>query len=82
MLKIHGEDIPLRAQVEVLDGYSAHADRTGLVDWLAAVRATSPALRDVFLVHGEPGPQDALATKLRGAGYRVTCPEPFTRVSA
>jgi metallo-beta-lactamase family protein len=79
-LRIHGEDIPLRAQVEVLNGYSAHADRTGLVTWLNAVRATSPALRDVFLVHGEPGPQDALATQLRSAGYRVTCPEPFTRV--
>jgi metallo-beta-lactamase family protein len=78
-LRIHGDDIPLRAQVEVLNGYSAHADRAGLIAWLDAVRATSPALRDVFLVHGEPGPQDALATQLRNAGYHVRCPEPFTR---
>jgi metallo-beta-lactamase family protein len=82
MLKIHGEDIPLRAQVEVLNGYSAHADRAELTAWLDAVRSTSRALRDVYLVHGEPGPQDALATDLRAAGYRVTCPEPLTRVSA
>ena len=82
MLKIHGEDVPLRAQVEVLDGYSAHGDRTELAAWLDAVRATSPALRDVYLVHGEPGPQDALASRLRSEGFRVTCPEPFARVSS
>jgi metallo-beta-lactamase family protein len=80
-LKIHGDDIPLRAQVEVLNGYSAHADRTELMNWLDAVRGTSPALSDVYLVHGEPGPQDALASQLRNRGYRVTCPEPFVRVN-
>ena len=82
VLKIHGDDIPLRAQVEVLDGYSAHADRTELMTWLDAVRATSPAMRGVHLVHGEPGPQDALAAQLRGHGYQVTCPEPFAVVNA
>jgi metallo-beta-lactamase family protein len=82
VLKIHGEDIPLRARVEVLDGYSAHADRTELKTWLDAVRATSPGMRGVYLVHGEPGPQDALAAELRGHGYSVTCPEPFARVNA
>jgi metallo-beta-lactamase family protein len=80
-LRIHGDDIPLRAQVEVLDGYSAHADRAELVAWLDAVRRTSSSLRDVCLVHGEPGPQDALAVQLRNEGYRVTCPAQFTRIS-
>ena len=32
MLKIHGEEVPLRARVEVLEGYSAHADRAELTD--------------------------------------------------
>jgi metallo-beta-lactamase family protein len=81
MLKIHGEDIPLRAKVEVLDGYSAHADQTELRSWLDAVRAKSPTLGAVHLVHGEPGPQDALAALLRNGDYRVTCPEPFAKVS-
>ena len=81
VLKIHGEDIPLRARVEVLDGYSAHGDRTELTTWLDAVRATSPAMRGVYLVHGEPGPQDTLAAQLRERGYQVTCPEPFARVT-
>jgi metallo-beta-lactamase family protein len=81
-LHIHGDDIPLRARVEVLDGYSAHADRSELAAWLAAVRATSPSLGQVHLVHGEPAPQDALAATLRNSGYDVTCPKPFTRVTA
>ena len=81
-LRIHGEDVPLRARVEVLDGYSAHADRSELTAWLQGVRRTSPSLQDVYLVHGEPGPQDALAGQLRNEGYRVACPEPLARVSA
>ena len=81
MLKIHGEEVPLRARVEVLEGYSAHADRTELTSWLNAVRATSPSLRGVYLVHGEPGPQDALSTHLRSGGFTVTCPEPYARVT-
>jgi metallo-beta-lactamase family protein len=80
-LKVHGEDVSLRARVEVLDGYSAHADRTELTAWLNTVRATSPLLRGVYLVHGEPGPQDALATHLEGDGFAVTCPEPFARIT-
>jgi metallo-beta-lactamase family protein len=81
-LRIHGDDIPLRARVEVLNGYSAHADRSELVAWLAAVRATSPSLGHVYLVHGEPGPQDVLAATLRNLGYEVTCPEPLAHVNA
>jgi metallo-beta-lactamase family protein len=79
-LTIFGEEVPLRATVEILNGYSAHADRTELAAWLAAVKRTSPRLGPVHLVHGEPGPQDALAERLRGEGYDVTCPEPGQKV--
>ena len=80
VLKIFGEEIPLRAKVEVINGYSAHADRTELGSWLAAVKAGSPQLSGVHLVHGEPHAQDALKTALTARGYRVTCPEPHTRI--
>jgi metallo-beta-lactamase family protein len=73
-IKTFGEEVPLKAQVAVLNGYSAHADRTELAAWLQGVRATSPRLKDVFLVHGEPEAQDAFATQLRGQGYRVHLP--------
>jgi metallo-beta-lactamase family protein len=81
MLKVFGEEVPLRAQVSVLNGYSAHADRTELAMWLDAVRATSPNLRDVYLVHGEIPAQDAFAERLRLSGYRVQAPASGTRVT-
>jgi metallo-beta-lactamase family protein len=80
LLKVFGEEVPLKAQVEVLTGYSAHADRTELRAWLDAVRASSPRLQDVFLVHGERAAQDALAASFTAAGYHVHTPEPGTHV--
>jgi len=81
VLKIFGEEIPLRAHVEVINGYSAHADRTELARWLDSVKAGSPQLSGVHLVHGEPHAQDALQTTLTAKGYSVTCPEPHTRIA-
>ena len=74
ILRVFGDEIPLRARVEVLNGYSAHGDRTELQRWLDTVRDAGGALRsgaapDVYLVHGEPNAQDAFANQLRSAGY-------------
>jgi len=71
--------VPLRAQVEILNGYSAHADRTELLRWLDGVKAHSPSLRSVFLVHGEPDAQDAFAERLGELGYQASCPSRGTR---
>jgi metallo-beta-lactamase family protein len=81
MLNILGDEQPLRAEVVVLNGYSAHADRNELARWLGEVRKKSPALRDVYLVHGEPPAQDALRERLTADGYRVQAPEPRTRIT-
>jgi metallo-beta-lactamase family protein len=75
LLRVFGEEVPLRAQVEMLAGYSAHGDRTELQHWLDRVRDGGAAgghpgvVPDVYLVHGEPDAQDAFAEQLRGAGY-------------
>ena len=50
-VKIFGEYVPVRAHVENLSGFSAHADRDELVRWISAMPAP-PA--QVFVVHGEP----------------------------
>ncbi len=81
VLRVYGDDVPLRAQVAVLNGYSAHADRTELAIWLDAVRASSPALKDVYLVHGEVPAQEAFAERLRLSGYRVQAPAAGTRIT-
>jgi metallo-beta-lactamase family protein len=75
-LRIYGNDVPLNAHVEILNGYSAHADRTELAAWLDAVKSTSPALTRVLLVHGEPPAQEALSAALTAKGYHVTAPAP------
>lgn len=78
-LRILGDDVPLRARVEVLNGYSAHADRTELTRWIDAVREKSRATPPVWLVHGEPTSQDALAARLQPRGYEVHMPSPGDR---
>lgn len=80
-IRVFGEEVALRARVEVLNGYSAHADRGGLLDWIDRVRATSPSLRDVYLVHGEAAAQDAFAAMLGQHGLSGHCPTPGTRVT-
>jgi metallo-beta-lactamase family protein len=84
MIRVFGEEIPLRARVEILNGYSAHGDRTELQRWLDAVRAGKPgaAAPPVYLVHGEPAAQDAFAAQLRGAGYTsVSTPTPHSTIT-
>lgn len=81
ILKIFGDEVPLRAQVEVINGYSAHADRTELTAWIDKVKSTSPKLGPVWLVHGEPDVQDVYKASLTAKGYSVSCPERHTRVA-
>ncbi|OGW64077.1 MAG: hypothetical protein A2222_04535 [Nitrospirae bacterium RIFOXYA2_FULL_44_9] len=49
VVRIFGEDIAVKAGIYTLGGFSAHADRDGLVEWLSAFN-DSP---HVFVVHGE-----------------------------
>lgn len=84
VIKVFGDEMPLRARVEVLDGYSAHGDRTELQAWLDGVRdgGTQGAVTPIYLVHGEPEAQDAFAQQLRDAGYAsVHAPNPHEAVT-
>ena len=78
VIRVFGDEIPLRAHVEVLAGYSAHGDRTELQHWLDRVRdgGTERRIPQVYLVHGEIVAQDMFADQLRRAGYAtVHAPE-------
>lgn len=81
ILKVFGEEVELRADVEVLYGYSAHAGHSGLLEWHAEVRRTSPRLKHTWLVHGEPAAQDALAAGLNGLGSPTSCPARYAHAS-
>jgi metallo-beta-lactamase family protein len=75
LIKVFGDEIPLRAEVCMLDGYSAHADRGELREWVGATRGVGRSrLPRVVLVHGERRAQDALESRLCADGFDVTVP--------
>lgn len=50
-VRIHGENVPVRAEVRTIDGYSAHADEEQLLTFVDEMRDN---LEKVFVVQGEP----------------------------
>lgn len=60
-VRIHGEDIPIRAEVAMLDDLSAHADAAQIIDWL---RGFKSAPRQTFITHGEPAAADAMRQRI------------------
>ncbi len=61
-VKIHGQRVPVNAEVIRLDAFSAHADADELVRWL---REAGGVPQRVALVHGEQPSREALAGRLR-----------------
>ncbi len=71
-LRLFGEDKPVKAHVEVMDSFSAHADRTELLDF---VKNQKGKVREIFLVHGTIDRQEAFKKSLEAAGFpRVGIP--------
>lgn len=70
-VRISGADVPVRARIEKLDGYSGHADHAGLLRWIAA---RGPITGSLFLDHGEPA---ALAQLARDAALLQGIPKPI-----
>jgi metallo-beta-lactamase family protein len=61
IVRIFGEEHKVRAEIAVIDGFSAHADSEELKDWIFTVRDKSAGkLRQILFVHGEPESQAAL----------------------
>lgn len=60
-VKIHGKWIPVHAAIVKIDSFSVHADSDELISWLRDIK--NP--KKVFVVHGEPDSESALADRLR-----------------
>jgi metallo-beta-lactamase family protein len=72
-LRIHGADVPVRAQIEDLGGMSGHADRHELLRWVSAMQQ-QPS--QVFVTHGEEEASVAFAALLHDKrGWNSIVPE-------
>ncbi|MDM4765482.1 MBL fold metallo-hydrolase [Pelomonas sp. SE-A7] len=72
-IKMHGEYVPVNAEISHLEGFSGHADCDELMDWLRGFRQPPS---QVFVVHGEPAASDALRSRIQDElGWRVRVPQ-------
>lgn len=60
-VKIHGQYVPVRAEIALLENLSAHADYAETLGWL---KHFSSAPRRTFITHGEPAAADALRLRI------------------
>jgi metallo-beta-lactamase family protein len=60
-IKIHGEQVPVRAEVVTMSNLSSHADYAEILSWLTGFRS---APKRTFVVHGEPGAAAALRRRI------------------
>ena len=73
-VRIHGEEVRVKARIRTIDSYSGHADRDELVSWARPMLA---GLGTAMLVHGEPDSIAGLAGALSQAGLapeRIVAP--------
>lgn len=72
-VRVHGQDVPVKAQFIPISGLSAHGDRNELLRW---VRSAETAPKSIFITHGEPKSSKAFAQLLREEiGSRTFIPE-------
>ena len=77
-IKIHGEYVPVRAEIAQADAFSAHADADDILSWLAG--APEPAA--TYVVHGEPAAAAALRDRLdHELGWTTAVPALGERVT-
>ncbi|MDO4554570.1 MAG: MBL fold metallo-hydrolase [Lachnospiraceae bacterium] len=71
-VKLFGESIDVKAEIQVLPGISGHADHDGLLHWLHSI---TPKPSHVFIVHGDDKVCDEFAACLHDEhGYTVDAP--------
>jgi len=72
VVRIYGEEVPLKAQVHTMGGFSAHAGQKDLLAWFDALAPSKPR---VILIHGEDGPRQTLADLIQQRhGLKSTLP--------
>lgn len=70
-VKIFGETININASVVRLEGFSGHADKAGLLEWIGHFPKD---VQKVFVMHGEGKVSDVFADELKASGYDAVVP--------
>ena len=73
-VKILGEEIEVKAEIDLLNGVSGHADQQGLLDWVAGM-GRKPGR--IFVNHGEDESCETLARKLT-ENFGIPAEAPFS----
>ena len=72
LVKIFGDPHKVKAKIHTIDAFSAHADRSDLIDYITKVKG----VKKLFLVHGEEESQIKLQEALKENDYESYIPEP------
>ena len=71
-LMMLGEEIPVRASIHTMGGFSAHADQNGLLDWFGVMAPSRPR---TIVTHGEDRARKAFSEQLQKRfGVKAECP--------
>ena len=72
-VRIHGRNLPVRASVRQIHGFSGHADRPALLRWLNHFEQPP---REIFLTHGDEDSALSLSAEIeKMPGWKVSVPE-------
>ena len=71
-LMMFGEEVPVRASIHTMGGFSAHADQNGLLDWYGVMAPSRPR---TIVTHGEDRARKAFSEQLQKRfGVKAECP--------
>ncbi|HEU4932238.1 MAG TPA: MBL fold metallo-hydrolase [Pyrinomonadaceae bacterium] len=71
-LTMFGEEVPVRASIHTMGGFSAHADQSGLLDWYGVMAPSRPR---TIITHGEDGARKVLSGLIKDRyGVDAECP--------
>ena len=76
-VRIHGQMVPVNAELKVVSGFSAHADFLETLRWMDGFSAPP---RQTLLVHGEPPALSSLKAKVEAKGWAVHVPAHLEKV--
>ena len=71
-LMMLGEEVPVRASIHTMGGFSAHADQNGLLDWYSVMAPSRPR---TIITHGEDRARNAFSDLIKQRfGVKTECP--------